>query len=106
MFILVVYMNNITKSQKNIIVVFSVAMILTIGAVAPGLTNVAFASNWWDKYFNDDNGGNSIEQSIKQSQESDQDSQVVSGDDSEFSGNNINVQNQDNEGSNVAGQSN
>jgi len=52
----------------------------------------------------DDNGGNSANQGIGQSQDSDQKSGVVSGDDSEGSGNNINVQNQENEGNNAAGQ--
>ena len=53
----------------------------------------------------DDNGGNSAEQSISQSQSSEQNSQVVSGGDSIGSGNNINVQNQENSGSNAAAQS-
>ena len=51
------------------------------------------------------NGGNSAEQEISQSQSSDQRSGVISGEDSIASGNNINVQNQENEGNNVAGQS-
>jgi hypothetical protein len=53
----------------------------------------------------DDNGGNSAEQSISQSQSSKQNSQVVSGGDTIGSGNNINVQNQENSGSNAAAQS-
>ena len=53
----------------------------------------------------DDNGGNSAEQSISQSQSSSQNSQVVSGGDTIGSGNNINVQNQENSGSNAAAQS-
>jgi hypothetical protein len=52
-----------------------------------------------------DNGGNSAEQSISQSQSSSQNSQVVSGGDTIGSGNNINVQNQENSGSNAAAQS-
>ena len=52
----------------------------------------------------DDNGGNSAEQSISQSQSSEQNSQVVSGADTIGSGNNINVQNQENSGSNAAAQ--
>ena len=51
-----------------------------------------------------DNGGNSADQSISQSQSSSQNSQVVSGGDSIGSGNNINVQNQENSGSNAAAQ--
>ena len=50
-------------------------------------------------------GGNSVEQSISQSQSSSQNSQVVSGGDTIGSGNNINVQSQTNTGSNAAAQS-
>ncbi|WP_458744832.1 hypothetical protein [Candidatus Nitrosocosmicus sp. T] len=53
----------------------------------------------------DDNGGNSAGQSISQSQSSSQNSQVVSGVDTIGSGNNINVQNQENTGNNAAAQS-
>ena len=53
----------------------------------------------------DDNGGNSADQSISQSQSSSQKSQVVSGGDTIGSGNNINVQNQENSGNNAAAQS-
>ncbi|WP_458744623.1 hypothetical protein [Candidatus Nitrosocosmicus sp. T] len=53
----------------------------------------------------DDNGGNSAEQSISQSQSSSQNSQVVSGGDTIGSGNNINVQNQENTGNNALAQS-
>ena len=53
----------------------------------------------------DGNGGNSAEQSISQSQSSVQNSQVVSGGDTIGSGNNINVQNQENSGNNAAAQS-
>jgi hypothetical protein len=53
---------------------------------------------------NDDNDGNSSNQGISQSQDSDQSSTVVSGDDSVGSGNNVNVQNQENEGNNAAAQ--
>jgi hypothetical protein len=49
-------------------------------------------------------GGNSAEQSISQSQSSSQNSQVVSGTDTIGSGNNINVQSQENTGSNAAAQ--
>ena len=53
----------------------------------------------------DDNGGdNEAEQEIEQEQSSEQDSTVVSGDDSVGSGNNVNVQAQNNEGSNAAAQ--
>ncbi len=53
----------------------------------------------------DGNGGNSADQSISQSQSSSQNSQVVSGADTIGSGNNINVQNQENSGSNALAQS-
>ena len=52
----------------------------------------------------DDNGGNSANQGIGQSQSSKQNSQVVSGDDTEDSGNNLSFQNQENEGNNVLAQ--
>src|SRR5688500_3034251 len=52
-----------------------------------------------------DNGDNLAKQSISQSQSSEQNSQVVSGGDTIGSGNNINVQNQENSGSNAAAQS-
>ena len=53
----------------------------------------------------DDNGGNSADQSISQSQSSSQNSLVVSGGDTIGSGNNINVQNQENSGNNALAQS-
>ena len=53
----------------------------------------------------DGKGGNSAEQSISQLQSSSQNSQVVSGGDTIGSGNNINVQNQENSGNNAAAQS-
>jgi hypothetical protein len=58
-----------------------------------------------DGDYDDGNGGNTAEQSISQSQSSSQNSQVVSGDDTIGSGNNINVQNQENTGNNAAAQS-
>ena len=53
----------------------------------------------------DGNGGNSADQSISQSQSSSQNSLVVSGGDTIGSGNNINVQNQENTGNNALAQS-
>ena len=53
----------------------------------------------------DENDGNSAKQSISQSQSSSQNSHVVSGGDTIGSGNNINVQNQENSGNNAAAQS-
>jgi hypothetical protein len=52
----------------------------------------------------DDDGGNSAKQGIGQSQSSEQNSQVVSGDDTEDSGNNFSFQNQENKGNNAAAQ--
>jgi len=49
-------------------------------------------------------GGNSAEQSISQSQTSNQNNHVVSGGDKVGSGNNVNVQSQTNTGSNAAAQ--
>ena len=53
---------------------------------------------------NNGQGVNSAEQSISQSQSSSQNRQVVSGADTIGSGNNINVQSQENTGSNAASQ--
>ena len=53
---------------------------------------------------NNGQGVNSAEQSISQSQSSSQNSQVVSGADTIGSGNNINVQSQENTGSNALAQ--
>ena len=53
----------------------------------------------------ENSGDNFAKQSISQSQSSDQNSQVVSGGNTIGSGNNINVQNQENYGSNAAEQS-
>src|SRR5918996_806729 len=58
-----------------------------------------------DDDYDDGNGGNTAEQSISQSQTSSQNRQVVSGDDTIGSGNNINVQNQENTGNNAFAQS-
>jgi hypothetical protein len=52
----------------------------------------------------DDGDGNSARQGIGQSQSSEQNSQVVSGEDTVASGNNINLQNQENTGNNAAAQ--
>ncbi len=49
---------------------------------------------------------NKAKQSISQSQSSSQNSQVVSGDDTKFSGNNINFQFQKNSGNNALAQAN
>ena len=53
----------------------------------------------------DDNDGNFAKQSISQSQSSSQNTQVVSGGDTIGSGNNINIQSQENSGNNAIPQS-
>ena len=53
---------------------------------------------------NDDDNGNSANQGIGQSQSSRQNSQCVSGDDTDASCNNISLQNQDNSGNNALAQ--
>jgi len=65
--------------------------------------NNALAQN--DDGDDDSKGGNFAKQSISQSQSSKQNTQVVSGGDTIASGNNINVQNQENSGSNALAQS-
>lgn len=57
-----------------------------------------------DDHGKNNNGENSASQGIGQSQSSEQNSQVVSGDDTEASGNNINLQNQENTGNNALAQ--
>ena len=58
-----------------------------------------------DDHDDGDNGdGNKASQGIGQSQSSEQNSQVVSGDDTEDSGNNFSFQNQENSGNNAAAQ--
>jgi hypothetical protein len=52
----------------------------------------------------DDDNGNFASQAIVQEQDSEQNSLVVSGDDTKNSGNNINFQNQENKGNNAAAQ--
>ncbi len=53
---------------------------------------------------NDDDNGNKASQGIGQSQSSSQNSQVVSGEDTEGSGNNLSFQNQENSGNNALAQ--
>ena len=65
-----------------------------------------FGSKTIDDNDDNDNGGNgnSASQGIGQSQSSKQNSQCVSGDDTNDSCNNVSVQNQDNDGNNAAAQ--
>lgn len=53
----------------------------------------------------DSKGGNTADQRISQSQSSNQNTHVVSGGDTKGSGNNVNIQSQENSGSNAAVQS-
>ena len=94
-------MTNINKKQISVL---SVITVLTIAMTLSPLginynINVAFAGG------NDhDDDGNSASQIIAQVQRSIQNSQVVSGGDTENSGNNFNFQNQENSGNNALAQ--
>ena len=98
-------MTCINKKQTSIIAVFSaLAIVMTLSPVGLNYNiNIAFAGGN-DHNHDDDDDGNSASQIINQVQRSIQNSQVVSGDDIEDSGNNFNFQNQGNSGSNAAGQ--
>jgi hypothetical protein len=63
-----------------------------------------FGSKTIDDEDDDDDDGNKASQGISQSQSSEQNSQVVSGDDTEDSGNNFSFQNQENKGNNAIAQ--
>ena len=56
------------------------------------------------EHYGNDYNGNFASQAIGQEQDSEQNSQVVSGDDTDDSGNNFSFQNQENSGSNAAAQ--
>ncbi len=98
---------NINKKQISILaVVTAMAIVMTVSPVGMNFSNnFAFAGG---KHHDndDDNDGNSASQIIAQVQRSIQNSQVVSGGDTENSGNNFNFQNQENEGNNALAQSN
>ena len=119
------FKSNITKTTAVLVV----AVFVTTLIMSPALSTVdiAFAKqkyknwsdcredhskNWCKKYFkkhhHNDNknggGGNKASQGIGQSQSSSQNSQVVSGGDTENSGNNFSFQNQENKGNNAAAQ--
>jgi hypothetical protein len=57
-----------------------------------------------EEHYGKDYDGNFASQGIGQSQSSEQNSQVVSGDDTKDSGNNFSFQNQENKGNNAAAQ--
>jgi hypothetical protein len=98
---------NINKKQISILaVITAMAIVMTVSPVGMNFSNnFAFAGG---KHHDndDDNDGNSASQIIAQVQHSIQNSQVVSGGDTEDSGNNFNFQNQENEGNNALAQSN
>jgi hypothetical protein len=98
----------VTVNKKQASVLALVAIFASIMVVGPVASNSAFAhsDDFWKRFFDNDdnNGGNSADQEISQSQESEQDSFVVSGDDTDDSGNNLNAQFQFNDGNNALGQ--
>ncbi len=80
------------------------AVVMTVSPVGMIFSNnIAFAGG---KDHDNDDDGNSASQIIAQVQRSIQNSQVVSGGDTEDSGNNFNFQNQENSGNNALAQSN
>ena len=83
-------------------VVTAMAVVMTVSPVGMIFSNnIAFAGG---NHHDNDDDGNSASQIIAQVQRSIQNSQVVSGDDTEDSGNNFNFQNQENEGNNALAQ--
>ena len=96
-------MNSIDKKHTTILAVFSaLAIVMTLSPLGLNSnTNMAFAGG---NHHDDDDAGNSASQIIAQVQHSLQNSQVVSGDDIEDSGNNFNFQNQENSGNNALAQ--
>jgi hypothetical protein len=103
---------NINKKQISILaVVTAMAVVMTVSPVGMIFSNnIAFAGGKDhdndDDDDDDDDDGNSASQIIAQVQRSIQNSQVVSGGDTENSGNNFNFQNQENSGNNALAQSN
>jgi len=96
---------NINKKQISILaVVTGMAVVMTVSPVGMIFSNnIAFAGGK-DHDNDDDDDGNSASQIIAQVQRSIQNSQVVSGGDTEDSGNNFNFQNQENSGNNALAQ--
>ena len=95
---------NINKKQISILaLVTAIAIVMTVSPVGMNFSNnIAFAGG--KDHDNDDDGGNSASQIIAQVQRSIQNSQVVSGGDTDDSGNNFNFQNQENSGNNALAQ--
>ena len=96
-------MSSTDKIHTTILAVISaLAIVMTLSPLGLNSnTNMAFAGG---NHHDDDDAGNSASQIIAQVQHSLQNSQVVSGDDIEDSGNNFNFQNQENSGNNAAAQ--
>ncbi len=94
------------KKQISVLaVITAIAIAMTVSPMGLNFnSNIAFAGGNHHHDDNDDNDGNSASQIIAQVQRSIQNSQVVSGGDTEDSGNNFNFQNQENSGSNALGQ--
>ena len=102
-------LTNIIINKKQISILAAVTAIVIVMTVSPvGLNysnNMAFAGGKHHYHHdNDDGGGNSASQIIAQVQRSFQNNQVVSGGDTENSGNNFNFQNQENSGNNALAQ--
>jgi hypothetical protein len=96
-------MSSTHKIHTTILAVISaLAIVMTLSPLGLNSnTNMAFAGG---NHHDDADAGNSASQIIAQVQHSLQNSQVVSGDDIEDSGNNFNFQNQENSGNNAAAQ--
>ena len=99
-------MTGINKKQISILaVITAIAIAMTVSPIGLNYnTNMAFAGG--SHHDDDDDDGNSASQIIAQVQRSIQNSQVVSGGDTEDSGDNFNFQNQENSGNNALAQSN
>jgi hypothetical protein len=90
------------KHTTILAIVSALAIVMTLSPLGSNFnSNMVYAGG---NHHDDNNDGNSASQIIAQVQHSLQNSQVVSGDDIEDSGNNFNFQNQVNSGNNAAGQ--
>ena len=119
---IIMYKPSNTKKTAVLAVVAILSAVLVMGPSISDIGNVLahkyknwddcrddHSKNWCEKYFkkhdkNNKNGGNKASQAIGQSQSSSQNSQVVSGGDTEDSGNNFSFQNQENSGNNALAQ--
>ena len=97
-------MTCINKKQTSILsCILGSRIVMTLSPVGLNYNiNIAFAGG--NDHNHDDDGNSASQVKIDQVQRSIQNSQVVSGEDIEDSGNNFNFQNQGNSGSNAAGQ--